>query len=77
MNREKFSALLPLKVFSIVREMQRDGVRGDDAIRLLYRSKLYASLEKESTKMWWYSPALLYDLLKEELETGSFTYPDN
>ena len=77
MNKEKFSALLPLKVFSIIREMQRDGVRSDDAIRLLYRSKLYASLENESTKMWWYSPALLYDLLKEELETGNFTYPDN
>lgn len=77
MTSERFNAILPLKVTSIIKVMQNDGVDTDEAIKQLYGSRLYASLEQEETKMWWYSPSLLYDLLKEELATGSFTYPDN
>jgi hypothetical protein len=45
------------------------------AVKLLYVSKLYEKLEKESTKLWHLSPLALYELLEIERETGKLIFP--
>jgi len=42
----------------------------------LYRSGLYAALEKEETKVWQYSTEKLYDLYLEEKQTGKLELPE-
>ena len=37
-----------------------------DALRALYRSRMYAELERESTKLWEYGPVALYEIVCEE-----------
>ena len=34
-----------------------------DALRALYKSPTYTSLEQESTKLWHYGPVALYEML--------------
>jgi hypothetical protein len=46
-----------------------------DSIKTLYCSKLYEKLEKESTKLWHFSPFALYELLEIELKTGKLIFP--
>ena len=41
-----------------------------------YCSKLYSFLENPKTGVWRYSPKLLFNLYKEELEIGDFTFPE-
>ena len=38
-----------------------------DALRALYKSPTYASLEQESSKLWEYGPVALYEVLNENL----------
>ena len=45
----------------------------EDAMNLLYHSKLYKALEKEETKMWYYSNYDLFRMFLEEKETGKYT----
>ena len=52
------------------------GVREADAFKLLYSSTLYEKLDREETKLWHLSVPTLYEMLKEELETGHITYPE-
>jgi len=52
------------------------GVSLDEAAGLLYGSQLYKALEDEKTKVWRLGYPLLYDLLEEELATGSITFPE-
>ena len=47
-----------------------------DAIKLLYTSKLYATLEQEDTKVWQYSTPMIYSLLEQEWNSGMISYPD-
>ena len=44
-----------------------------DAIKMLYNSKLYEALEDEETKMWYYSNFDLFKMFLEETETGTYT----
>jgi hypothetical protein len=48
----------------------------DAAAAVLYNSQLYKALEDEKTKVWRLGYPILYDLLEEELTTGSITYPE-
>jgi hypothetical protein len=48
----------------------------DEAIQTFYSSKLYSFLENAENGVWHYSPKLLFNLYKEELETGSITFPE-
>jgi len=43
---------------------------------LLYSSLLYSKLKVESTKLWHLSQLTLANLLNEELETGTITFPE-
>ena len=56
--------------------MENRALSLDEAADLLYNSRLYKILEDEETKMWRLGYPLLYDLLEEELTTGSITFPE-
>ena len=47
-----------------------------EALETLYNSRLYSDLENESTKVWRLGYPLLFDLLEEELATGTITYQE-
>ena len=56
--------------------MVNKGLTVEEASEALYDSELYKALEDEETKVWRLSYTTLYDLLTEELDTGSITYPE-
>jgi hypothetical protein len=73
----QFKATLQMLVPLIIKEIEKDrGVTGREAFELLYSSFLYSKLEQEPTKLWHLSPLTLANLLYEELETGSVTFPE-
>jgi len=56
--------------------MQNKGLDIEEASDILYNSELYRTLEDEETKLWRLGYPLLYDLLEEELSTGTINYPE-
>jgi hypothetical protein len=56
--------------------MENSDVTENEAITLLYSSKLYAQLDREETKLWHLSVPTLYTMFREEQETGKITYPE-
>ena len=77
MTPEKLSALLAIINPSVVQLiMDNRKLSNTEAVTLLYNSDLYAMLENEASKLWHLSPLLLYELLEEELTTGSINYPE-
>ncbi len=77
MDDRRFSAILEIKAAGLVEKyMQSRHVTLKDAIHTVYHSHLYQVLEREETKMWHHSPALLLDCMLHELETGSLEFPD-
>jgi hypothetical protein len=71
-----FEVLLPLKVEGIVEQLIEEREMSlQDALEYLYSSQLYALLECEETKMWYYSPQMLLYLLENEKNTGELTLP--
>jgi hypothetical protein len=67
----EFETILPFKVEGIT-ELLMEGHKMplQDALEFLYSSQLYALLEQEETKMWYYSPQMLLHLLEDEKNTG-------
>ena len=64
-------AILPFKVLElaeIIAEKKRLSV--EDALFYLYNSELYRDLSDPKQKLWYYSGAQLYDLLKKEKLKG-------
>jgi hypothetical protein len=77
MNDDKLSALLTILNPSIIQMiMKHKNLDNITATKLFYGSELYAMLENESSKLWHLSPLTLYDLLEEELSTGTINYPE-
>lgn len=77
MGKEQFNAMLPIisaDVISMI--VAKRGVSENEGIKLLYSSKLYASLENEETKLWQYSTPMLYSLLEQEWKYGTIHFPD-
>ncbi len=56
--------------------MENMGLTEKDALTRLYTSKLYERLDKEETKLWHLSVPTLFEMFKEEQETGKITYPE-
>ena len=56
--------------------MENMGLSEKDALTLLYSSKLYEQLDKEETKLWHLSVPTLFEMFREEQETGKITYPE-
>ena len=65
--------LIPLVVIEI---MKSRSISEQEAFELLYSSFLYSKLEQESSKLWHLSQLTLANLLNDELETGSITFPE-
>jgi len=51
--------------------MEARNINEKEAGNLLYNSLLYQKLEDAETRLWRLSFVTLYDLLEEELQTGS------
>lgn len=77
MNKEQFEAMMPPIVENLVAMIaDKQNTSEDEAITKLYSSKLYAMLEQEDMKVWYYSTLTLYEMLVEEEATGKFEFPD-
>lgn len=74
----KFNALLSVGIVPQVVEIIAENEKLDDkdAIKEFYNSKTYDALANEETKVWHYSPLLIYTLWKGEKETGEIPYPE-
>jgi hypothetical protein len=71
-----FEVLLPLKVEGIVEQLIEERKMSlQNALEYLYSSRLYALLECEETKIWYYSPQMLLYLLENEKDTGELKLP--
>ena len=76
MDNEQFKSVLQLNNPLIIREIVKtQKVNEKKAIELFYSSSLYEKYADESTKLWHFSPVVMADLLKQELETGEIEYP--
>lgn len=77
MTKDLFEVLLPIVSADLVDMIaERRSVSNDEAIKLLYTSQLYALLEDEETKVWYYSTPMLYSLLEQEWDSGTICFPD-
>ena len=77
MSDTQFKATLEMLVPLVVKEIIKSRNIGEqEAFEMLYSSLLYSKLEMESTKLWHLSQLTLANLLNEELETGSITFPE-
>jgi len=77
MSKEQFSIILWLHVERIVNllmiELQIDC---QTALRYLIKSRMYQLLENETTKLWHFSSLFLFKVVKKEIETHTFSFPD-
>mgnify|MGYP006916027710 CR=1 FL=1 len=64
-TQQNVHLLLPTKVTHLAARLLRDGHVTDEiaALRAVYASPVYAKLERESTKYWWFGINALYDEL--------------
>lgn len=70
-------AMLEFIVPRLIRAIMEDRAASEkDALTLLYSSKLYEQLDREETKLWHLSVPTLYEMFKEEQDTGKITYPE-
>ena len=77
MGKEEFAAIMPYISADLAAMIaEKQGVPGEEAIKKLYGSQLYAALENEETKLWQYSTQMLYSLLLQEEKTGKIEFPD-
>lgn len=73
MSKGKFTCMMFIIVQTLVTSIKNYfNISYEEATKLLYSSKLYKALEKEETKMWYYSNYDLFRMFLEEKETGSY-----
>jgi hypothetical protein len=72
----QFKSILQLNNPLIIKEIKKShNVDDKTAIEMFYSSSLYEKYSDEKTKIWHYSPVVMADLLKQEIETGEIEYP--
>ena len=78
MNNDKFNIYLIVAVIPRIINMimNDEDVTEWQAITAFYHSKLYRDLSDESSKLWHFSPLLLYQLFQDEVRTGNYDYPE-
>jgi len=77
MDKDKFDALLPLIVASLLKKIiEKKNIPQDEAFFKLYNSALYFYLENEQTKVWHYSAEKLFMLFDAEINTGKLELPE-
>ena len=73
----QFKATLEMLIPLVIKEVIKGrNISEREAFELLYSSFLYSKLEIESTKLWHLSQLTLANLLNEELETGTISFPE-
>lgn len=77
MEQKKFEAMLvlivPRVIDFIVKDYELDEVTASKAF---YESRVYSLLEEEETKLWQLSPLTLFNMYREEKETGEISFPE-
>lgn len=68
------SAVLVPQIIDLI--VEKDKISDVAAIDVFYKSKTYALLEIEDTKVWHYSPLTIYHIWKSEDETGEMQLPE-
>ena len=77
MDKAKFEALLPFIVTALMQKIiVRMKISQDEAFLLLYKSQLYSALDDEKIKVWHYSSEKLFQLLEDEIATGTLELPE-
>ena len=77
MNEGKFSAILSVIVPPVVGLVSsRMGLSEVDAAELFYRSKVYARLSDETSKLWHYSAETLFSMYDDEVSGREIEYPE-
>jgi len=77
MDKAKFDAIFPIITAHLTDKIAKENKLPENAaISELYRSALYAALEKEETKVWQYSTEKLYELYLGEKQTGRLELPE-
>jgi hypothetical protein len=73
----EIKAMLELIVPRLIKTiMEKMGASEKDALTMLYSSKLYEQLDRDETKLWHLSVPTLFEMFREERETGQITYPE-
>jgi hypothetical protein len=72
-NKAMLEFIVPRLIKTIIEDRN---VSENDAFTMLYSSKLYEKLDREETKLWHLSVPTLYEMFKEEQDTGKITYPE-
>ena len=76
MNELQFKFVLQLNNPLIIKEIVKtQNIDEKTAIELFYNSSLFEKYADESTKLWHFSPVVMANLLKQELENGEIEYP--
>lgn len=77
MEKDKFDAILPLKIQDLISLiMKSKNLDFEDALNYLYQSELYTVLSDEETKLWHLSSEKLFDTLEIEKKTKKIVFPD-
>ena len=77
MNEGKFSAILSVIVPPVVGLVSsRMGLSEVDAAKSFYRSKVYARLSDETSKLWHYSAETLFSMYDDEVSGREIEYPE-
>ena len=72
----QFKSIMQLNNPLIINEIVKThDVDEKTAIELFYCSGLYEKYADEHTKLWHFSPVVIADLLRQEIETGEIEYP--
>lgn len=71
--KTNFNMIMIIKVQNLLTSIKNYyNISYQESIKELYNSKLYQLLEEEDTKMWYFSNHDLFNMFKEEKETGTF-----
>lgn len=77
MDRNKFNAVIPIILSSLVKRIEMEFCLSDkEAIAELYSSPLYELIEKEETKFWQYSTEKLFEMFIEQRNNGKISFPE-
>lgn len=71
MDENKFAFILGMITTNVIKDYKNEmSISYEEAYKRFYNSKLYSMLEKEDTKMWYFSRWALLRMFKEEMENG-------
>lgn len=77
MNDRQLSGILVILSVQVIKEIvENENISENEATESFYNSYLYSILEDEKTKLWHLSPKALYELYKQEKETGKIVFPE-